>query len=253
MRYKVIACKALFREISLIAADTKAVLDVTFMRRGLHDTPDILRRELQREIDMVDGGQDMHSNELMCGDDFDAILLGYGLCSNGVSGLTSKKYPLVVPRSDDCIALYLGSYAKYREFFDAHPGTYWYNASWIENGYTPSEPTYFAKLEEYTALYGEDNAKYIMETESTVKNYNTAAYVSWNELPFPEYEKYTQDAAAYFDWQYKRVQGHSGWVRDFLEGNHDERFAIARPGEQLAQDYDGKVIKSCAACAQQKG
>lgn len=249
MKFKVIACKALFRELSLISAKTKSVLDITYMRRALHDTPDLLRKALQDEIDKVDEGNDIHSNDLINGQDFDAILLGYGLCSNGISGLKSKKYKLVVPRCDDCIALYLGSYKKYRAFFDEHPGTYWYNASWIENGYTPSEQTDKLKFEEYKELYGEDNAEFLINSENTVKNYSTAAYVSWEELKFPEHEEYTKDAAKYFGWDYHKVDGSSCWLKDFLEGNHDERFAIAQPGEVFSQDYDGNVIKSCPFAA----
>ena len=250
MNYKVIACKALFRELSLIGAGCDSVLDITYMRRSLHDTPDILRETLQKEIDIIDSGEDMHSNEIQFGEDYDAILLGYGLCSNGISTLSSKKYPIVIPKCDDCIALYLGSYDKYKSFFDEHPGTYWYNSSWIENGYTPSEQKDKAKLEEYTQLYGADNAQYLMSTENAVKNYNTAAYVAWDELNFPHYEQYTKDAANYLGWQYKRVQGSSLWLFDFLSGKHDDRFVIAQPGEMLLQDYDGNVIKSCTRCAE---
>lgn len=251
MNYKVIACKALFRELSFISARIDDVLDITYMRRSLHDTPDILRKTLQDEIDIVDSGDDMHSNEIPYGEDYDAILLGYGLCSNGISSLTSKKYKLVVPRCDDCIALYLGSYDKYKTFFDAHPGTYWYNASWIENGYTPSEHTDNAKLKEYTHLYGADNAEYLISEENTVRNYNTAAYVAWDELNFPHHEQYTKEAADHFGWEYKKVQGNSSWLSDFLTGNHDERFAVAQPGHMLAQDFDGKVIRSCPLCKEE--
>ena len=248
MNYKVIACKALFRELSLIGANIDSVLDVTYMRRSLHDTPDLLRKTLQDEIDSIDSGDDMHSNKQNYGEDYDAILLGYGLCSNGIASLSSSKYKLIVPRCDDCIALYLGSYKKYREFFDEHPGTYWYNASWIENGYTPSEPTHKVKIEEYTQLYGAENAEYIMETESSVKNYTTAAYVAWKELDFAKYEQYTKDAAKFLGWQYEKVAGDSGWLTDFLSGKHDERFAIAQPGQMLEQDFDGRIIKSCTRC-----
>ncbi len=245
MKYKVLACKALFRELSLISASCSSVLDITYIRRALHDTPRLLNKTLQEEIDRIDSGQDMHSNEPVNGEDFDAILLGYGLCSNGISQLTSKKYKLVVPRSDDCIGLYLGSYDKYREFFDKHPGTYWYNASWIENGYTPSKQTYEAKFKEYSTLYGEDNAEYLINTENSVKNYNTAAYVDWDELYFPHHEQYTKEAAEYLGWQYKKVAGSSSWLADFLEGKHDERFATALPGHTFEQDFDGRVIKTC--------
>ena len=246
MRYKVLACKALFRELSLLASQTQTILDITYMRQGLHDTPDLLRRALQEEIDKVDGDTDLHSNEQKTGRAFDAILLGYGLCSNGVAGLSSKKYPLVVPRSDDCIGLFLGSYKKYREYFDAHPGTYWYNASWIENAWTPSEKNRQLKLEEYTALYGEDNALYLVDVETTTKNYNNAAYVYWDELPFPACEQYTKEAAAYYGWQFDKVKGESHWLRDFIEGRWDSRFAVARPGEKLAADYTGHIITTRA-------
>lgn len=248
MRYKVLACKALFREISCVAAKIDTVLDVTYMRRGLHDTPDLLREALQKEIDLIDDNTDLHSNVQECGDDFDAILLGYGLCSNGIADISSKKYPLVVPRCDDCIALFIGDYAKYKRFFDEHPGTYWYNASWIESSLTPSESSHQKKLEEYTLKYGHDNALYIMETENVVKNYNTAAYVRWDELDFPQYEQYTKDAAKFLGWEYKKVEGNSTWLKDFLTGKHDERFAIAQPGECFCQEYTGKVIASCPFC-----
>jgi hypothetical protein len=245
MRYKVLACKALFRELSLLASQTQTILDITYMRQSLHDTPDLLRRALQAEIDSIDDDTDLHSNGQKSGRVFDAILLGYGLCSNGVAGLSSRKHTLVVPRTDDCIGLYLGSYPIYREYFDAHPGTYWYNASWIENAYTPSEKNRRIKLEEYTALYGEDNALYLVDVETTTKNYNNAAYVYWDELPFPACEEYTRDAAAYYGWQFDRVRGDGSWLRDFIEGRHDDRFAIAPPGEALAPDYTGRVITSC--------
>ncbi len=248
MRFKVIACKALQREISLLAAGTDAMLDITYMRQGLHDTPDLLRAALQKEIDAVDGDNDMHTNEARLSRCFDAILLGYGLCSNGVCGVTSQKHKLIVPRSDDCIGLFLGSYQKYREYFDQHPGTYWYNASWIENAYTPSEQNRKLMLAEYTEKYGEDNAEYLVDAQSTTKNYNNAAYIAWDGLNFPQYEQYTREAADYFGWQFNKVKGDSGWLSDMLSGRFDERFAVAQPGESFTQDYSGGVIRACPHC-----
>ena len=248
MRFKVFACKALFRELSLLAAQCSAVLDITYLRQGLHDTPDKLREALQKEIDAVDAGDDLHTNEARWGRRFDAILLGYGLCSNGIAGVSSKKHKLVVPRSDDCIGLFLGSYKKYREYFDQHPGTYWYNASWIENAYTPSEENRVRLLEEYTEKYGADNAEYLVDAQNTTKNYNNAAYVAWDGLHFPQYEQYTREAAAYYGWSYEKVQGDSGWLADLLSGNHDDRFAVAQPGECFTQDYSGCIVRTCPHC-----
>ena len=66
--------------------------DVTYevLDFGLHITPEKLRESLQQTVDKI-------------GDAVDVIVLGYGLCSTGVVGLTAEKCTLVVPRVDDCI------------------------------------------------------------------------------------------------------------------------------------------------------
>jgi len=91
-----------------------------FLEFGLHGEPAKLREELQKAIDATP-------------DTFDAILLGYGLCSKGVEGITARKTRLVIMRGHDCITCFLGSRARYLEYFTAHPGTYWYSPGWIEN------------------------------------------------------------------------------------------------------------------------
>ncbi len=149
LRLKLIACKALFRECSCLAAQSENFIDATYLRQGLHDMPKLLHEALQKEIDGIDSGGDIHTAKPQPGRDFDAILLGYGLCGSAVSGLCSQKYTLAIPRCDDCISLLLVSYARYRAYFDAHSGTYWYSASWIENAYTPSEQNDAALFSDY--------------------------------------------------------------------------------------------------------
>jgi len=243
MRLKLIACKALYREISLISATCESFIDVTYLRQGLHDTPDLLRDVLIEEIKMIDAGEDVHTfKSQYINRDFDAILLGYGLCANGIIGVGSQKYPIVVPRAHDCITLYLGAKEKYQEYFDAHGGTFWYNASWIENGFTPSEQSDIEMLEIYTERYGEDNAKYLMDLELT-ENYDRCAYVKWEELLFPHHEQYARDAAKYRGWEFELVNGDSSLLRDFLEGRWDEdRFVTALPGKKFSPDYSGGII-----------
>lgn len=244
MRLKLIACKALYREISLITATCGNFVDVTYMRQGLHNTPGLLREAVQKEIDLIDAGDDLHTykNEYSVRE-FDAILLGYGLCSNGVAGVSSKKYPIIIPRVHDCITLFLGSQEKYMEYFNAHCGTYWYNASWIENALTPSEGTEKEMHSYYAEKFGEENADYLIEAELT-SNYNRCAYVKWDELPFPEYEQYTREAAKFHGWDFDLVAGDSAYLRDFLCGNWDEkRFLTVPPGKKAEPDYSGSIMK----------
>ena len=105
-RLKVLACKVLYREISLLTSLCENFIDVTYLQQGLHDTPDILRKTLQDEIDRIDAGKDIYSCRKRENKDFDAILLACGLCSNAICGLGSKKYKLVLPRAHDCITVY---------------------------------------------------------------------------------------------------------------------------------------------------
>ncbi len=245
LRLKLLACKALYRECSLLSFKSHNFIDATYLQQGLHDTPSLLRDALQAEIDRIDQGNDLYSAKPRYNKDFDAIILGYGLCSNAIVGLRSKKYTIVAPRCDDCISLFLGSYQKYRDYFDKHSGTYWYNASWIENAYTPSQENDEALLEEYTQKYGEDNARYIMEMEHTAKNYSRCAYVQWDELDFPQYVAYTKDSAAYYDWDFDLVSGSSAFLRDLFEGKWDEeRFLVVPAGKKIAPEYSGKLMKA---------
>ena len=91
MRLKVIACKVLFREISLLAAHNPNFVDITWMRQGYHQTPDLLRKTVQEQIDRIDAGDDPCTCNNGMGE-FDAILIGYGLCSNGIAGQIGRAH-----------------------------------------------------------------------------------------------------------------------------------------------------------------
>ena len=245
MRLKLIACKALYREISYLSAVSDNFIDVTYIRQGFHETPKILTKVLQEEIDHVESGDDRYTYRSYIGHrDFDAILLGYGLCSNGVLTLHSERIPLVIPKAHDCITLFLGSRERYDEEFSKNPGTYWYNPSWIENANVPSAENAEDIIAGYAERYGEENAEFLYETEM-LHNYSRCAYINWPELPCPKYEKFTEDAAEYLGWEYSLVNGSSALMKDFLDGSWDDRFLIVHPGETVAADYDGdEVIKA---------
>jgi len=87
-------------------------MDITWMRQGYHNYPDQLKSWLQKEIDAIEAGRDHHTaarreedGQTGVPDDFDAITLGYGLCSNAVAGLSAGRHRLVIPRAHDCITL----------------------------------------------------------------------------------------------------------------------------------------------------
>ena len=93
MYLKAIVCDVLFREVCQYAALSDHVVELTFLPQGLHREPDLLRKTVQEEIDKTEDrhGQIEESNQVLRKIEYDAILLGYCLCSNGIVGLSSRK------------------------------------------------------------------------------------------------------------------------------------------------------------------
>ena len=123
MRLKLIACEILYRELCWAVARSPNRVDLEFLPKGLHDIgQEGMSRRLQEVLAGVDPSQ------------YDAVLFGYGLCSNGVVGLSAREVRLVIPRAHDCITLFFGSKDRYLEYFQGHPGTYFKTSGWIERG-----------------------------------------------------------------------------------------------------------------------
>ena len=121
MLLKIIACEISFREICMAAARSVNLIDFDFLAQGYHDNPDIGRALIQEKIDSVENGK------------YDAILLGYALCSNMLVGLTINHTPLVIPRAHDCLTFFFGSKERYMTHYTSRPGTYYYTSGWLEH------------------------------------------------------------------------------------------------------------------------
>jgi len=234
MRYQFIVCKVLQREAYLYAGRSKNIVDVILMPQGLHNEPDKLRSELQIALQRVTD---------IRGDPYDATLLGYGLCSNGLVDLTCK-IPMVIPRAHDCVTLLLGSKEKYKEYFDSHPGIYWYSAGWIENSLQPGKERFEMIYKNYLDKYGEDNAQYLMEMEQKwMTEYSWATYIDWS-LPLAEqYRQYTRECADYLKWNYDELKGDPALFQKLVDGEWDDKdFLVVQPGQKTAADVNNPGI-----------
>ncbi|NIA06568.1 MAG: DUF1638 domain-containing protein [Actinobacteria bacterium] len=233
MRLKVISCAVLEREFQLCASQSKNDIEVLLLEQGLHNTPDELRRRAQEAIDQT------------LQRDFDAIIMGYGLCCRGTVGLWANETRLVVPRGHDCITFLLGSKEKYREYFDTHPGIYWYSTGWIKHNDQPSRSRYEKVLAEYTAKYGEDNAKYLMETEQNwTSSYKLATYVDWNWPEAVQEREFTRHCAQEMGWSYDELVGDKGLLQRLVDGDWQaEEVLVLEPGEKVAESFDENILR----------
>lgn len=237
MRLHLIACKVLQREAYFCAARSKNIIDITLMPQGLHDEPDRLRSEVQKALATT---RDLQ------GRDYDAHLLGYGLCSNGVVGL-SATLPVVIPRGHDCITLLLGSKEKYKEYFDSHRGVFWYSPGWIEHNDQPGRQRYERLMAEYREKYGEDNAEYLMQIEQGwLREYSWATYIDWGIADSKRYKEYARECAEFLGWKYDELKGDAGLMQRLMDGDWNEReFLTVPPGRKIAEDLtDPGIIKA---------
>ncbi len=183
---------------------------------GLHVNPGRLRQTLQAEIDAVRGR-------------YDTILLGYGMCSQGILGLKAEGCRLVAPRVDDCIALFLGSSAAYARECRREPGTYFLTKGWIEVGDTP-----FSDYERSLARYGEEKAARIFKL--MMGNYKRLALIDTGGYALEKYRQYAREAAARFGLRFEEIEGSQALIRKMISGPWDEDFVVLEPGETFRAD-----------------
>lgn len=250
MNLKLIACEILFRELCAAVARSVNRIDMEFLPKGLHDIgQDRMRRHLEEVLAAVDQSG------------YDAVLFGYGLCSNGVVGLSAGRIPLVVPRAHDCITLFLGSKERYQDYFFAHPGVYFKTSGWIERGndlqqYGPQSIQHktgmMQSYEELVARYGEDNARFLYEQLGEMtRNYSGMAYVEMGVEPDDRFERHTREMAAGRGWRFEKLQGDMRLIQSLVDGPWDEqRFLVVPPGHRIEPSFDEMVIRAAPVSGQ---
>jgi hypothetical protein len=240
MKLKCLACEVLARPLYLSAARSPHIVDIELIQKGLHDRPVELRSRLQEKIDQVEGG------------DYEALLLGYGLCGQSTAGLKARSIPMIVPRAHDCITLFLGSRSRYQDQFDNYPGTYWYAQDYIERSDrtglslpmgSVTDTDLQSVYEEYVRKYGKDNADYLMEVMGAWKShYRRAVFIEMGIGDGSEVEERARGDAGRRGWTFERLEGDMVLIRRLLEGDWENDFLILQPGEEIRMSYDEQVI-----------
>jgi hypothetical protein len=246
--YRVIACEIAFRELSICAARSPSLLEFDFVTQGHHDTPALGRVDLQKRIDAVPEGK------------YDAILLGYGLCSNILAGLRTAHTPLVVPRAHDCITLFLGSKERYQREFSDHPGTYYYTSGWLEcaqrrglkeilwggaSQFGTSDPTANPSYQKWVEKYGEDQARFLVEEMGRWANaYSHGTLIQFDFARGLGLEKEVGNICASKEWQYGELEGDLSLLQRFVDGQWAEGdFLVVPAGGAIAASFDDKIVK----------
>jgi hypothetical protein len=217
----IIACRVLQDLLERLLPTTRIQQSI-FMDYGLHRVPSKMTRSLQDEIDGIE--------------DPSLVVLGYGLCGNGLNGIKAGIHTLLVPRVDDCIAIILGSRQAYIREFEAVPGTYYLSKGWLESGSHPLK-----EFEKYSEKYGTKETEWIMDQQ--YQNYERLALVAHNQTDLEKYRPQALEVARYceqWDMRYEEILGSDGYVRRLINvinglDKNDDDFIIIPPGGEVRQ------------------
>lgn len=243
MRLYLLSCEILYREICAAAARSPHRVDLHFLPKRLHDIGACqMRARLEEALGDVNEAH------------YDAILLGYGLCNNGLVGLAARTIPLVLPRAHDCITLFLGGKERYQAVFSNHPGTYFLTTGWIERGQEDSETVcnpvpalqgFNADYKQLVEKYGEENARYLMEQLGDLtRNYDRCAFIEMGVEPDGRFARFAQEEANKRGWAFDHVQGDLSLIQRLVDGEWSKQeFLVIPPGSRIAPSYDETIIQ----------
>jgi hypothetical protein len=152
----------------------------------------------------------------------ETVILGYGLCSMGVIGLKAMSSTLVIPRMDDCIAMFLGSQSVYKEVLDQEPGTYFLSKSWIDGRITIVD-----ELERMEERYGRNRAERIVKR--MLQNYRRLAFIDMGYKDCDKYKEFSRTAAKRLKLKYQEIKGTPEFLRKICNGPWDHEFVVVPP------------------------
>ncbi len=218
----VLACRV-FKDLFDRYVQRGTIQQFIYLDYGLHNTPKKLNQAVQESLAALSEPS--------------LVILGYGLCGNGLNGIRAGIHTLLIPRADDCIAVFLGSYERYRQEFSAESATYYLTKGWLESASNPLQ-----EFRGYVERYGAARADWLMD--QLYHNYKRLALVADNPEDMAAYRARAQEVAQYCErWgmRYEEILGSPEFFQRLLKAATDlehagDDFVTVQPGGDLRQD-----------------
>jgi len=207
----IIACGALRPELEHLRHGHEQEVQTVYLPQNMHRSPHLLPEMIQEQVDKAAGFASM-------------IILGYGLCSNGIVGVMAPGQGLLITRSHDCVALFLGSLERYRQISRDQPGTYYLTRGWIDEGKDPlgtMEKEYIPRLGRAWAEWG---------AREELKHYTRFMFINTGVGNIRALRERAMENARFFNKEYQEVDGDLTYLQRILFGPYDgEYFFLVQP------------------------
>ncbi|MBS0326076.1 MAG: DUF1638 domain-containing protein [Proteobacteria bacterium] len=219
----VISCKVLENLLGKrLPSDVPAVwLDIM-----LHNSPKRLGAAVQERIDELTEPS--------------FVIVGYGLCGNGLVGVKSREHTLVIPRTHDCVAIFLGSHQRYVQRFFASPNTYYLTKGWID---ARDEP--LSDYRDYVKEFDEETADYLFQMK--YQHYRRVCLVGFSQQELDDYRAQASEVAGFMrerfgEVEYEETLGSTGLIENLVRNGAgpdgaDEEFVVIPPGGEITMAH----------------
>jgi len=207
----ILACQTLQAELTLAIQETRVDFPIIYVESGLHNTPELLHKRIQEEINRIDN--------------VDTILLLFGYCGNSLLGIKSDRSKLVLPKVDDCIPLLLGS-CEARKSISKEMGTYFLTKGWLDY-----EKNLLKEYERCIERYGQARTSKIMKI--MLGHYKRFMLIDTGAYPVESVLAQTKDIAERLNLCHDITPGSLRLFHKLLQGEWDEEFLVLEPGEAV--------------------
>ena len=190
----------------------------------LHNTPKKLAAALQEELDAI--AEPSH------------VVIGYGLCGNGLVGVKAGAHTLIIPRTHDCVAIFLGSHQRYVQRFFASANTYYLTKGWLD---AFDEP--LTDYLDYVKEFDQETADYLVEMK--YKHYRKLCMVGFSREELdacrPASMKVADFCRERFGMTYEEVIGTTELIDGLVRMSEEidpanEEFVVVRPGGEITTE-----------------
>ena len=213
---KVIACKVFQPEIDALGVDKDRVV---YLDQSLHRYPDMLNQAVQEALREL---EDIRS--------IDTVILLFGFCGGGLSGISSHRLKLIVPRVHDCIPLLLSEPCQQKDCPEVNHAFY-LSPGWIDHGETP-----YTEFFKSSAKYGREDALWI--AGEMLKGYKEIVLIEALARVKPHHRKYAKKMAALFHLGFREIKTSGSWLTGLLSEKVacPEHKRVISPGEMVCKE-----------------
>ena len=214
-----IACAMMEDEVRAACERCGVSIPITWIDRGYHSKPDVLRDKLQSSIDEAERAG------------ADQVLLAIGLCGRGAVGLCTQRAVLAMPRFDDCVNIMLCTGTRTARGY-AKAGVMYLTRGWANDASLIT-----GQRELYRRKYGERRADRLMR--GMYGAYHAVSLIDNGCYDVDDVRGYAQQCADVLNVSVQVDAGSNIILEKLVSGQWDDDILVRNPGQPVLQeDFD---------------